>query len=56
MNILFLLSQLVHMEMQDALSCSPLPVQPAQSLVPMETVLLMEHLASRPVTAQNIRA
>ena len=40
----------------DALSHLPLPVQFAQTPEPMETVLLMEQLASSPVTAQHIRA
>ena len=40
----------------DALSYLPLPVQPAQTPEPMETVLLLEKLASSPVTAQHIRA
>ena len=40
----------------DALSRLPLPVQPAQTPEPLETVLLMEQLASSPVTAQHIRA
>ena len=39
-----------------ALSRLPLPVQPAQTPEPMETVLLMEQLASSPVTAQHNRA
>ena len=38
----------------DALSRLPLPVQPAQTPEPMETVLLMKQLASSPVTAQHI--
>ena len=33
----------------------PLPVQPIQTPEPMETVLLMEQLASSPITAQHIR-
>ena len=40
----------------NTLSCLPLPVQPAQIPEPMETVLLMEQLASSPVTTQHIRA
>ena len=43
-------------ENADALSHLPLPVQPAQIPEPMETVLLMEQLASSPVTTQHIRA
>ena len=40
----------------DALSRLPLPVEPAITQTPPELVLLAEHLASSPVTAEQIRA
>ena len=40
----------------DALSRLPLPVVPAESDPPPEVILLMEHLAESPVTAQHIRS
>ena len=39
----------------DALSRLPLPVEPAQTETPPELVLLAEHLADSPVTADDIR-
>ena len=39
----------------DALSCLPLSSFPAQVPLPPETVKLMEHLDSTPVTASRIR-
>ncbi len=39
----------------DALSRLPLPVEPAKTETPPELVLLAEHLADSPVTADDVR-